>query len=163
MDYLSIIWQWFILILFMIELGLKIGLNKSHQFGIVEDHTTYNKISKDQRGTALAVASLVFAGLAIVLTSDPKQFVEVIELFAVAFGFLLIAAFAHELTLTYRVVLTFQEMSLEYGLLLMVYGLFLLIAELVPEAQPVMMIVFIAVLVFRFVSVKGELEAHYIE
>jgi ABC-type multidrug transport system permease subunit len=54
-------------------------------------------------------------------------------------------------------------MALEYGLLLMVYSLFLLIAELVPEAQTAMMIVFLTVLIFRFVSVKGELEAHYNE
>lgn len=125
--------------------------------------TTSDEISQDQRGTALATASLVFAGLAIVLSENPGQFTSQIEVFAAAFGLLLIAAFAHELTLTYRIVLTIQEMALEYGLLFIVYGLFQLINELVPDAAPVMLIVFFVVLVFRFVSVKGELEAHYNE
>ncbi|QSG09352.1 hypothetical protein HSR122_1967 [Halapricum desulfuricans] len=59
--------------------------------------------------------------------------------------------------------LTLQEMSLEYGLLFIVYGLFLLIADLVPDAAPVMLLVFLIVIGFRFISVKGELEAHYNE
>lgn len=76
---------------------------------------------------------------------------------------MLIAAFAHELTLTYRVILTLQEMSLEYGLLFMVYGLFRLISEIATGAEATMTLVFIAIFSFRFVSVYGELQAHYNE
>lgn len=159
-DWGSLLLQWFLLGLFIVETAAKIYLNKEHQLGIVEDHGLYDEISQDQRGTALATASLVFAGLAIILSENPGQFIPQIEVFAAAFGLLLIAAFAHELTLTYRVVLTLQEMALEYGLLFLVYGLFLLISDLVPEAKPVTLIVFLVVLFFRFVSVKGELEAH---
>lgn len=162
-DPIYLLRQWFMLILFAIEAGAKIYLNKEHQFGIVEDHDLYDEISQDQRGTALAVASLVFAGLAIILSENPGQFISQIEVFAAAFGLLLIAAFAHELTLTYRIVLTLQEMALEYGLLFVVYGLFLLIYDLVPGAAPVMFVVFVVVLLFRLYSVKGELEAHYNE
>lgn len=156
----SIIQQWFLLGLFLVEVVLKIGLNYDHQFGVVEDHSLYDEISQDQRGTALATASLVFAGLAIILSENPDQYASQIEVFSVAFGFLLIAAFSHELTLTYRIVLTLQEMALEYGLLLLVYALFLLVNKLVPSAGSVMLIVFVVVLLFRFYSVKGELEAH---
>ncbi|ELZ06186.1 hypothetical protein C482_00150 [Natrialba chahannaoensis JCM 10990] len=152
--------QWFLLILFVIEISGKLYLNWDHQFGIVEDHDLYDEISQDQRGTALAVASLVFAGLAIILSDSPDQYVLQIEIFVAAFGFLLIAAFAHELTLTYRIVLTLQEMALEYGLMLMVWGIFLLIYEVTPETGPVLAIVSLAVFLFRFASLKGELEAH---
>ena len=155
--------QWFLLILFVIELGGKLHLNWEHQFGVVEDHSLYDEISQDQRGTALAVASLVFAGLAIILSDSPGQYVLQIEIFVAAFGMLLIAAFAHELTLTYRIVLTLQEMALEYGLMLMVWGIFLLIYELSPETGPVLIIVSLAVFLFRFASLKGELEAHELE
>lgn len=153
--------QWFLLLLFAIEAGVKVYLNKEHQFGVVEDHDVYDQISQDQRNTALATASLVFAGLAIILSEDPSKFIHQIEIFVAAFGMLLIAAFAHELTLTYRIVLTLQEMALEYGLLFIVYGLFLMVSDLVPGASTVAIIVFGSVIVFRFVSVKGELEAHY--
>ncbi|QCC60259.1 hypothetical protein NP511_18050 [Natrinema thermotolerans] len=152
--------QWFLLLLFTIEVGSKLYLNWDHQFGIVEDPSLYDEISQDQRGTALAVASLVFAGLAIILSDSPGQYVLQIEIFVAAFGMLLIAAFAHELTLTYRIVLTLQEMTLEYGLMLMVWGIFLLIYELSPETGPVLALVSLAVFLFRFASLKGELEAH---
>lgn len=152
--------QWFLLVLFVIEAGVKIGVNFDHQFGIVKNHDLYEEISQDQRSTALATASLVFAALSIILSQNPTQFVPQIELLAVSFGFLLISAFAHEFTLTHRVVLTLQEMALEYGLLFMVYGLFRLISYLVPDARSVMGIVFIAVFVFRFASLKGGIRAH---
>lgn len=152
--------QWFLVGFFIIEAGAKIYLNREHQFGVVEDHDLYDEISQDQRGTALATASLVFAGLAIILSENPAQYTSQIEVFTAAFGLLLIAAFAHELTLTYRFVLTLQEMALEYGLLFIVYGLFLLINKVVAGASTVMMVVFVVVLAFRIVSVKGELEAH---
>lgn len=155
--------QWFLLALFVAEAAAKICLNKDHQLGIVRDHDRYNEISQNQRGTALAVASLVFAGLAIVLSNNPGEFISQIEVFAVAFGLLLIAAFAHEFALTYRIILTLQEMALEYGLMFMVYGLFLLVSELVPAANPVMLLVFGSVILFRFASVYGELKAHYNE
>lgn len=157
----QLFFQWFLIVLFVLEAIAKIYLNRNHQFGIVEDHDLYDQISQDQRGTALATASLVFAGLAIILSENPGQYVQQIEIFVVAFGMLLIAAFAHELTLTYRIVLTLQEMALEYGLLFIVYGLFLMVSEFVPSASMVALVVFIGVFVFRFVSVKGELEAHY--
>jgi hypothetical protein len=162
-DWVYLLRQWFLIVFFVIEAAAKIYLNQEHQLGIVQDHDLYDEISQDQRGTALATASLVFAGLAIILSENPGQFLSQIEVFATAFGLLLVAAFAHEMTLTYRIVLTLQEMALEYGLLFIVYGLFLLINELVSDAAPVMFIVFLVVLVFRFVSVKGELEAHYNE
>lgn len=146
--------------MFVAEATAKILLNWEHQIGVVEDHELYDNISQDQRSTALATASLVFAALAIILSQNPDQFVPQIELFAVAFGLLLIAAFAHEFTLTHRIILTLQEMTLEYGLVFMVYGLFWLIVDLVPDARYVMAIVFIFVLVFQFASVWGELEAH---
>lgn len=162
-SWINFLRQWFLIGLFIIEAGLKIYLNREHQLGIVEDHDLYDEISQDQRSTALATASLVFAGLAIILSENPGRYVSQIEVFAAAFGFLLIAAFAHELTLTYRIVLTLQEMALEYGLLFIVYGLFLLINKLVTGASTVMLIVFVVVLAFRLVSVEGELEAHYNE
>lgn len=155
--------QWFLIGFFIVEAGIKVYVNREHQFGVVEDHGLYDEISQDQRATALATASLVFAGLAIILSENPGQYISQIEIFAAAFGLLLIAAFAHELTLTYRIVLTLQEMALEYGLLFIVYGLFLLINKLVPDAGIVMAIVFIVVLLFRFVSIKGEIEAHFNE
>jgi len=160
---LPLLHQWFLIILFVFEAGTKIYLNRDHQFGIVEDHDLYDQISQDQRGTALATASLVFAGLAIILSENPGRYVEQIEIFVVAFGMLLIAAFAHELTLTYRIVLTLQEMALEYGLLFIVYGLFLLVSEFVPSASIIALVVFFAVLVVRLLSLKGEIEAHYNE
>jgi len=162
-DWSNFLSQWFLLVFFIIEAAAKIYTNREHQFSIVENHGLYDDISQDQRGTALTTASLVFGGLAIILSENPSQYVTQIEIFAVAFGLLLIAAFAHELTLTYRMVLTLQEMSLEYGLLFLVYGLFLLISEIVSGASTVMLIVFLTVLMFRFISVKGEIEAHYNE
>jgi hypothetical protein len=159
-DWFNFLSQWFLLVLFFIEAAAKIYVNREHQFGIVENHELYDDISQDQRGTALATASLVFGGLAIILSENPTQYVTQIEIFVAAFGLLLISAFAHELTLTYRIMLTLQEMSLEYGLLFLVYGLFLLIREIVSGASTVMLIVFLTVLIFRFISVKGEVEAH---
>lgn len=162
-DLFSIFLQWFLLIFFIFEAGAKICLNKEHQFGIVEDLDLYDEISEDQRGTAIATASLVFAGLTIILSENPSQYVQQIEIFTVAFGMLLVAAFAHELTLTYRIVLTLQEMALEYGLLFVVYGLFLMVSDFVPSASEVAQVVFAVVFVFRFLSVKGELKGHYNE
>lgn len=162
-DFVYLISTWFIVGLLIVELQVKIGLNPVHQFGIVENHDLYEEISSRQRGTALSVASLVLAGLAIILSDSPQELTRQIEILSGAFGLLLIAAFAHELTRTYRIVLTFQEMALEYGLLLMVYGLYLLVGEFVPDAGTVMLVVFLAVFGFRFLSVWGELQAHKLE
>lgn len=152
--------QWFLIGLFVAEAAAKGYLNREHQFGIVEDHDLYDQISQDQRGTALTIAALVFAALTLLLSENPEGFVAEIEVLIAAFGFLLIAAFTHELTLTYRLVLTLQEMALEYGLLLLVFGVFLLIIRFVPSASGVAAVVFIAVLSLRFYSVIGELEGH---
>lgn len=159
----DLLFQWFLVVLFLLEAGAKVILNWEHQLSITRDHELYNEISQDQRGTALTIAGLVFAGIALLLSNSPGRFVTQVEVFVVAFGFLLVAVFAHELTLTYRVVLTIQEMALEYGILLLVFGLLLLVNELVPEATLVMVIVFVIVLLFRLYSVKGELEGHYHE
>lgn len=152
--------QWFLVLLFFLEAAAKVYLNREHQLSIVDDHALYDKISKDQRGTALTIAGLVFAGLTLLMSNNPSQFVTQLEVFIVGFGFLLVAVFAHELTLTYRFILTIQEMALEYGILMLVYGLLLLVRELVPEATSVIIVVFGAVLVIRFWSVFGELEGH---
>lgn len=71
-DISYIITQWFLFGLFLGEAFAKVGLNRKHQLGIVKDHAKYDEISQDQRGTALAVASLVFAGLAIILSENPE-------------------------------------------------------------------------------------------
>jgi hypothetical protein len=136
---------WWLVVLLLIELLAKIGLNPVHQLSIVESHDVYEDISKRQRNSALLVASLVIAGLAIILREQNNQLAQQVELFAGAFGLLLIAAFAHELSQTYRVYLTFQELALEYGLLLLVYGLFLLVQEFVPDAADATLAVFIIV------------------
>lgn len=160
-DYIAIIWQWFLLAAFVLELVVKVGVNREHQLSIVEEHDIYDEISQNQRGTALSVAGLVVAGIALLLTNNPGQYVAQIEIFVVAFGLLLTAAFAHELTLTYRFVLTFQEMALEYGLLFLLYAFTRLVTSFVPSASTVAYAVFILVLAFRVLSVKGEIEAHY--
>jgi len=154
---------WWLVLLLLVELLLKIGINPAHQLSIVESHDVYEDISERQRNSALLVASLVIAGLAIILREQSNQLAQQVELFAGAFGLLLIAAFAHELSQTYRVYLTFQELALEYGLLLLVYGLFLLVQEFVPAAADTTFVVFIIVFLFRFASVRGELKAHKLE
>ena len=157
---LSLIAQWFLLILFLIELVWKFSLNWEHQVETVRDQSTYDEISQRQRGTALSVASLVFAGIALLLSQDAQNYVEEIEVFVVAFGFLLTAALSHELTLTRRVILTIQEMSLEYGLLMLSFGVFLLIRNVVEDASMVALGVFTVVMIIRFASTPGELQAH---
>ncbi len=157
---IELVLQWFLLAGFLIEGTAKLALNWEHQIGIVEETQLYDEISDRQRGTALTVASLVFAGIALILAEDPSQFATQIEIFVVAFGFLLVAAFAHELTLTRRIVLTIQEMALEYGLLYLTLGVFWLVVEVVPDARLVMSIVFFVVVVFRLITVPGELRAH---
>ncbi|RJX43269.1 hypothetical protein DM826_06575 [Halonotius aquaticus] len=158
--FLEIIAQWFLLILFLVELGAKVYLNKEHQMATVRDQSTYDEISQRQRGTALSVASLVFAGITLLLSQNAPQYVEQIEVFVVAFGFLLIAAFAHEITLTRRIMLTIQEMALEYGLLMLGFGVYLLISEIVEGASFVALGVFSVVMIIRFASTPGELQAH---
>lgn len=151
---------WFIIFFLILEFVAKIGLNPVHQLSIVTGHSRIESISDRQRNSALSVSGLVVAGLAIIVRGNPSELGQQVEVFGAALGLLLIAAFAHELTQTYSVVLTFQELAFEYGLLMMVYGLYLLIAELVPSAQQTMAVVFIAVFIFRFWSVVGELQAH---
>jgi multisubunit Na+/H+ antiporter MnhG subunit len=160
-DFIAVISQWFLLAAFILELAVKAGVNRQHQFGIVEEHDLYDEISQNQRGTALSVAGLVVAGIALLLTNNPEQYVVQIEIFVVAFGLLLTAPFAHELTLTYRIVLTFQEMALEYGLLFLLYAFIRMVSSFVEPASAVGYTVFILVLAFRVLSVKGEIEAHY--
>lgn len=155
--------KWVLLFLFFVELTAKIGLNQENLFSIVRNHETFDEISRDQRGTALLVAGLVFAGLTLILSNSPTQYTSQIENFIISLGLLLIAAFAHELTLTYRIVLTMQEMALEYGLLFVLFALSTVIFEFVPDATIVTASVLGCVLIFRFVSVIGELEAHYQE
>ena len=157
---IEFILQWFLLGFFCIESFWKLWLNWEHQTGVVEDHDTYDKISQSQRSTALTVASLVFAGLTLILSESPNRFATQIEIFVVGFGFLLIAAFAHELTLTRRFVLTIQEMALEYGLLFLALGVFWLVVELVSGARFVMSVVFLIVVIFRLSTVPGELRGH---
>lgn len=155
--------QWFLVLFFVVEIAVKVVVNLEHQLSIVKDHELYDEISQNQRGTALSVASLVFAGITLVLADDPSQFIQQIEVLVAAFGFLLIAAFAHELTSTYRVVLTFQEMALEYGLLMLGFGLYLLIRDLVTGAELVGLIAFVLIMIIRYMSVYGEIMAHYNE
>lgn len=158
---LNIIAQWFLLILFLIELSLKLYLNWEHQKATVREQSTYDEISQRQRDTALSVSSLVFAGIALLLSQDAPQYVDQIEVFVVAFGLMLIAAFAHEITLTRRAILTIQEMALEYGLLMLGFGVYLLISEIVEGASLVALGVFCMIMIVRFVSTPGELRAHW--
>jgi uncharacterized membrane protein YjfL (UPF0719 family) len=157
---LSFALQWFLLLLFLLEFAVKAGTNFHYLFDTVTNHTIYDDISRNQRGTALSVAGLVVAGLALLLTNNPEQYDVSIEIFAAAFGFLLSAAFAHELTLTKRIVLTVQEMALEYGLLFLAYGFARIIAQIVPSASTTAYAVFIGILILRFASVPGEFRAH---
>lgn len=152
-----------ILGVFLFELILKLLINPVHQFGVVEEQERYDEISQRLRGTALSVAGLVFGGLAIIVSSNVEGLTHPIEAFSVSFGFLLIAAFSHEMSLTYRIVLTLQELALEYGLLILVYSLFEVIQRIQPSAADVAFVVLISVILFRFASLKGELEAHNLE
>lgn len=159
-SFLPIAEQWFLLFLFVIEIAAKIAVNRGHQLSTVQNPDLVDDISQDQRGTSLAVAGVVFAGIALLFTNDPGGYVSQVELFVTAFGFLLIAVFAHELTLTYNVVLTVQEMAFEYGLLFLLYALIRLVNGFVPSAFPVAAGVFVLVFLARFASVWGELRAH---
>lgn len=156
----SFILSWWLIGLLALEFLVKVGLNPVHQLDIVQNHSRFEELSDRTRSSALSVAGLVVAGLAIILSSNPGQLAHQVEMFGVALGLLLIAAFAHEMTGDYQFVLTFQELAFEYGLLIMLFGLYLLVEELVPAATGSMLAVFIIIFIFRFLSVHGEIQAH---
>jgi len=157
----NILHQWFLPVLFFVEILIKLGVNNAYLMGGVEKQTQFDDISQAQRDSALGIAGLTFGAIALVLSENPTDYLSQMELFSVAFGYLLAAVFLHELTLNKRVFLTIQEMCFEYGLLIMFWGLYLLINDIAPKANSTVFWAFTLVAAVRFYSSIKEIQAHW--
>jgi hypothetical protein len=120
------------------------------------------ELSGKYRSSALSIAGIVFAGIIFILAnSESLPNVEpALEVLYISVG-LLISTFLIEGLTNHRYVwLLYQEITLEYGVIGLLLGLWLLSRAVVPGSSGVSLVVLVVGVLLRFREVVGEIEAY---
>jgi cobalamin synthase len=157
--------RWALLLFFTIEILVMIYLNPKHHLSTIEDSDERDKMTNratQQRGRALAIASITFAGVAVIVSSpnQPEGIGAVLNVFGIAFSFLLVSFMSKTLIQTKRVWSLIQETTLEYGALYLFLSIVLLYHTYV--SFPIILIGgFVIAFALRIYAVRKEAEAYY--
>ena len=120
------------------------------------------ELSGKYRSSALSIAGIVFAGIIFILAnSEGLPNVEpALEVLYISVGFLISSFLIEGLTNHRYVWLLYQEITLEYGVIGLLLGLWLLSRAIVPSSSEVSLFVLIIGVLLRFREVIGEIEAY---
>jgi len=157
--------RWALLLLFVVEILVIVYLNPKHHLSTIEDSDERDKMTNratQQRGRALAIASITFAGVAVIVSSpnQPEGIGAVLDVFGTAFSFLLVSFMSKTLIQTKRVWSLIQETTLEYGALYLFLSIVLLYHTYV--SFPIILIGgFVIAFALRIYAVRKEAEAYY--
>jgi hypothetical protein len=120
------------------------------------------ELSHKYRSSALSIAGLAFAGITFILASkDQLSNVEpALEVLFVSVGLLVITFLIEGLTHHRYVWLFYQEVALEYGVIGLLLGLWLLSQAIVPDSAIVSFYVLVVAVLIRLREVIGEIQAY---
>jgi len=157
--------RWAMLLFFVVEIPVLVYLNPNHHLSTIQDSDERDKMTSratQQRGRALAIASITFAGVAVIVSSSnqPEGIGAVLDVFGIAFSFLLVSFMSKTLIQTKRIWSLIQETTLEYGALYLFLSIVLLYHTYV--SFPVILVGgFVIAFVLRLYAVRKEAEAYY--
>lgn len=157
--------RWALLLLFVVEILVIVYLNPKHHLSTIQDSDERDKMTNratQQRGRALAIASITFAGVAVIVSSpnQPEGIGAVLDMFGIALSFLLVSFMSKTLIQTKRVWSLIQETTLEYGALYLFLSIVLLYHTYV--SFPIILIGgFVIAFALRIYAVTKEAEAYY--
>lgn len=129
---------------------------------IVGKDESAKELSHNYRSSALSIAGLAFAGITFILASKNQlpNVEPALKVLFVSVG-LLIATFLIEGLTNHRYVwLFYQEVTLEYGVIGLLLGLWLLSQAIVPDSAIVSFYVLVGAVILRFREVIGEIQAY---
>lgn len=120
------------------------------------------KLSGKYRSSALSIAGLVFAGITFVLANSDKlnNVEQALEVLYVSVGLLIFTFLIEGLTNHRYIWLMYQEIALEYGVIGLLLGIWLLSKSLVPSTSEVSLGILIIGVILRTREVIGEIEAY---
>jgi hypothetical protein len=120
------------------------------------------ELSGKYRSSALSIAGLVFAGITFVLANenDLPNVEPALKVLYVSVGLLIFAFLIEGLTRHRYVWLLYQEITLEYGVIGLLLGLWLLSKAVAPSSANVSFGILVIGVVLKVREVVGEIQAY---
>jgi hypothetical protein len=120
------------------------------------------ELSGKYRSSALSIAGLVFAGITFILANENSlpTVEQPLEVLYISVGFLIFSFLIEGLTNHRYIWLMYQEITLEYGVIGLLLGIWLLSEAIVPSSAEVSLVVLIVGVLLRVREVIGEIEAY---
>jgi len=165
MDFLSFFvdrWSGRLISICGLEMMFFLFYSPQYLLSIVGKDEDAKELSGKYRSSALSIAGIVFAGIIFILANskDLPNVEPALEVLYISVG-LLISTFLIEGLTNHRYMwLLYQEITLEYGVIGLLLGLWLLSKAIVPGSSEVSLIVLVVGVVLRFREVIGEIEAY---
>lgn len=148
-----------VLILFVFEVLAVIAINRRYYSEIVPREDRVGEISERFRTHALTFAGMTFTVIALLvaLAEDPGEFIDVLQVLAVAITLLFFTYEVSEVTETRRYWFMLQEKALGYGFLSLFIAVIILYFDAIPEVSgSVLIIGFIVVAGIRYFTVRRQ-------
>ncbi|MCU4971146.1 hypothetical protein OB955_00135 [Halobacteria archaeon AArc-m2/3/4] len=148
-----------VLILFVVEVFAVVKINRHYYSEIVPREDRVGEMSEQFRTHALTFAGMTFTVIALLvaLAEDPGEFVDVLQVLAVAIALLFFTYEVSEVTETRRYWFMLQEKALGYGFLSLFIAVIILYLDAIPEVNGLVLIIgFVLVAGIRYSTVKRQ-------
>jgi len=155
-------WSGRLITLCLFEMLFFLFYSPQYFLSIVGRDKDAKELSGKYRSSALSIAGLVFAGITFVLANadDIPNVEPALEVLYVSVGFLIFSFLIEGLTNHRYIWLMCQEIVLEYGVIGLLLGLWLLSESVAPSSARVSLAVLVIACLLRAREVVGEIEAY---
>ncbi len=155
-------YAWLIVLsLLILEIFTVIAINWNYYSEIVPRDDRVGEMSDQFRTHALTFSGMAFTVIALLvaLAEDPEEFVDVLQVLAVAIALFFFTYEVTEVTETRRYWFMLQEKALGYGFLSLFVAVIILYLDAIPKVNGVVLIVcFIIVTSIRYFTVKRQFD-----
>jgi hypothetical protein len=155
-------WAYLLVVVCLVETLFFLIYSPQYFMSIVGGDEDAKELSGKYRSSALSIAGLVFAGITFVLANAESlpNVEQPLEVLYVSVGLLIFSFLIEGLTNHRHIWLMCQEITLEYGVIGLLLGIWLLSEAIAPSSAEVSFGIFAVGVLLRLREVIGEVEAY---
>lgn len=155
-------WAGRVIGLCIVEMGFFLFYSPQYLLSIVGKDEEAKELSGKYRSSALSTSGIVFAGVIFIMTNteDLSRIEPALEVLYVSIGLLISTFLLEGLTQHREIWLLYQEITLEYGVIGLLLGIWLLSQTVVPDSSGVIFAVLVIAVMLRLRELIGEVEAY---
>lgn len=165
MDYLSFFietWAGRLIGFCIVEMVFFLFYSPQYLMSIVGKDEEAKELSGKYRSSALSTSGMVFAGIIFIIANSEElsKIEPALEVFYVSIGLLISTFLIEGLTQHREIWLLYQEIALEYGVIGLLLGIWILSQTVVIDSAGVIFVVLVIAVMLRIRELIGEVEAY---